>query len=75
MQARKGQEAGAQQPDGPSSEHDRAADATMAGADAMEGGADRAADLVSPDAVAVTPAPQLAMHHQALTELSTGMVP
>ncbi|CAL5230062.1 g13513 [Coccomyxa viridis] len=74
-QARKGQEAAAQQHGGPSSEHVKAADDTMAGANAVEGGADGAADLVdltSPGAAAMTPAPRLAMPHQALTEPSTG---
>ncbi len=49
----------------------------MAGANAVEGGADGAADLVdltSPGAAAMTPAPRLAMPHQALTEPSTGKI-
>ena len=72
------QEAAAQQPNGLSTEHDEAAEGSGPGADAADGGADEAADLAdlaSPGAVAMTPAPHLAQPHLALAGPSTSENP
>lgn len=75
LQARKGQEAAARQPNNLRTEHDTAADVILAGDDAAADGAVGAADLAdltSPGALAMTPAPHLATPHHALTDFNTG---
>ena len=75
LQARKGREAAAQQPNGLGTERDTAADGTLAGVDAAAYGADGGADLAdltSPGALAATPAPLLATPHHVLADFSTG---
>ena len=69
LQARERQTPAAQQPNGLTTEPERATDPTMAGT----GGAADLADLTSPGAVAVTPAPQpLETSHDVFTGPSAG---